>query len=109
MTREALRQDLSPAHTFVDFEQGINAAVKRLREALRDSAATPQSVQNRTPVLLAFLVELPSVEARGKGGCPIRSVVSRHLTMVTSPARSGRRTQETSVELIARASLRWSA
>ena len=41
VTREELRQQLWPADTFVDFEHGLNAAVKRLRDALGDSADTP--------------------------------------------------------------------
>jgi DNA-binding winged helix-turn-helix (wHTH) protein len=38
VTREELRQRLWPADTFVDFEHGLNSAVKRLRDALGDSA-----------------------------------------------------------------------
>jgi DNA-binding winged helix-turn-helix (wHTH) protein len=34
VTREELQKRLWPEGTFVDFEQGLNAAVKRLREAL---------------------------------------------------------------------------
>jgi DNA-binding winged helix-turn-helix (wHTH) protein len=45
VAREALRQELWPADTYVDFEQGINAAVKRLREALGDSAETPRFIE----------------------------------------------------------------
>ena len=45
VTREAIRQELWPADTYVDFEQGINAAVKRLREALGDSAETPRFIE----------------------------------------------------------------
>jgi Tol biopolymer transport system component/DNA-binding winged helix-turn-helix (wHTH) protein len=41
VTREELRLKLWPADTFVDFDHGLNAAVKRLREALGDSADTP--------------------------------------------------------------------
>ena len=37
VTREELQQRLWPADTFVDFEHGINTAVKKLREALEDS------------------------------------------------------------------------
>ena len=44
-TREELKQRLWAADTFVDFEHGINAAVKRLRQALDDSAETPQFVE----------------------------------------------------------------
>lgn len=38
VTREELRRELWPADTFVDFEHSLNAAVKRLRDALGDSA-----------------------------------------------------------------------
>ena len=45
VTREELRQRLWQADTFVDFEHGVNAAVKRLRETLGDSAETPQFIE----------------------------------------------------------------
>src|SRR5919106_2821322 len=45
VTREELRQRLWPADTFVDFDQGLNAAVRRLRDALGDSADTPRFVE----------------------------------------------------------------
>lgn len=45
ITREALRQALWPADTFVDFEHGLNAAVRRLREALGDDAEAPRFVE----------------------------------------------------------------
>ena len=38
VSREALRQRLWPADTFVDFDNGLNTAVSKLREALGDSA-----------------------------------------------------------------------
>ena len=45
VTREELRITLWPADTFVDFDHGLNAAVKRLRDALGDSAENPQFVE----------------------------------------------------------------
>ena len=45
VTREELRARLWPSDTFVDFEQGVNAAVKRLREALGDTADAPRFIQ----------------------------------------------------------------
>ncbi len=45
VTREELRQRLWHGNTFVDFEHGVNAAVKRLRETLGDSAETPQFIE----------------------------------------------------------------
>jgi Tol biopolymer transport system component/DNA-binding winged helix-turn-helix (wHTH) protein len=43
--REELRKRLWPKETFVDYEQALNAAVNRLREALRDSAERPTYVE----------------------------------------------------------------
>ncbi len=43
--RQELRQQLWPADTFVDFEHGVNAAVKRLREVLEDSADNPRFIE----------------------------------------------------------------
>lgn len=45
VSREQLRQRLWPSGTFVDFEQGLNAAVKRLRYVLGDSSGTPRFVE----------------------------------------------------------------
>jgi DNA-binding winged helix-turn-helix (wHTH) protein len=41
VTREELHKKLWPADTFVDFEHGLNAAIKRLRDALGESAEAP--------------------------------------------------------------------
>ncbi len=45
VTREELRENLWPADTFVDFDHGLNSAVARLREALRDSAEKPRFIE----------------------------------------------------------------
>ena len=45
VTRDELRQRLWPDDTFVDFEHGLNAAVKRLRDALGDAADDPRYVE----------------------------------------------------------------
>src|SRR5262249_13757992 len=41
IAREELRRKVWPSDTFVDFDHGINNAIKRLREALGDTAETP--------------------------------------------------------------------
>jgi DNA-binding winged helix-turn-helix (wHTH) protein len=38
VTREELRQRLWTSDTFVDFDRGLNSAIRKLREALDDSA-----------------------------------------------------------------------
>lgn len=45
VTREALRKRLWPDDTFVDFEHGLNAAVRRLRDALGDSPQSPRFIE----------------------------------------------------------------
>src|SRR4051812_44787657 len=45
VTREELRKRLWPKDTFIDYEQALNAAVNRLREALRDSAEQPTFIE----------------------------------------------------------------
>jgi TolB-like protein len=45
VTREELQQLLWPNDTFVDFEHGLNAAIRRLRFALEDSADNPQFIE----------------------------------------------------------------
>ena len=43
--REELQDRLWPSQTFVEFENGVNAAVKRLRERLGDSADKPRYIE----------------------------------------------------------------
>src|SRR5688572_24556521 len=45
VTREDLRKQLWPGNTIVDFEHSINAAMKRLREAVGDSANAPRFIE----------------------------------------------------------------
>lgn len=45
VTREELRKRIWPADTFVDFDQGLNNAVKKLRDALADDAENPSFIE----------------------------------------------------------------
>jgi TolB-like protein/DNA-binding winged helix-turn-helix (wHTH) protein/Flp pilus assembly protein TadD len=45
VTREELRQHLWPSDTFVDFDNGLNNSVNKLRIALGDSASAPRFVE----------------------------------------------------------------
>jgi TolB-like protein/DNA-binding winged helix-turn-helix (wHTH) protein len=45
VTREELRKELWPADTFVDFDVGLNVAVKKLRDAIGDSAENSRFVE----------------------------------------------------------------
>ena len=45
VTREELRAALWPGDTFVDFDYGVNTAIKKVRWALGDSADNPRFIQ----------------------------------------------------------------
>src|SRR6266567_723014 len=45
VTRQELKKKLWPDDTFVDFDQSLNKAVNRLREALKDSAEHPRFIE----------------------------------------------------------------
>ena len=47
VSRDELREKIWPSDTFVDFDHGINNAIKRLREALGDPAESPAYKRSR--------------------------------------------------------------
>jgi len=55
VTREELQAKLWPADTFVDFDHGLNAAVKRLRDALGDTAENPRFIETLADGGIDFL------------------------------------------------------
>jgi DNA-binding winged helix-turn-helix (wHTH) protein len=68
LTREEIRQRLWPNNTIVEFDHSINAAIKRLREALNDSADDPRFVETLARRGYRFKV---AVEAAPEGPNPI--------------------------------------
>jgi DNA-binding winged helix-turn-helix (wHTH) protein len=73
VTREELQKDLWPDETFVDFEQGINAAVKRLRVALEDSADKPRFIETLPRRGYRFIARVEN------GALPTSAAVEVHL------------------------------
>ena len=74
VTREELQQRLWPADTFVEFDKGIYNALKRLREALGDSAENPRYVETLPRRGYRFIAPITN-------SCPIASVDHRHVTI----------------------------
>jgi Tol biopolymer transport system component/DNA-binding winged helix-turn-helix (wHTH) protein len=67
VTREELRNRLWPADTYVDFDHSLNAAIRRLRDALGDSAENPtfvETVARRGYRFLAPVSAGPATEDR---------------------------------------------
>ncbi|HET6178660.1 MAG TPA: winged helix-turn-helix domain-containing protein [Candidatus Sulfotelmatobacter sp.] len=58
VTREEIRQKLWPVDTFVDFDNGLNTAINKIREALGDSAENPRFIETLSRRGYRFLGDL---------------------------------------------------
>jgi Tol biopolymer transport system component/DNA-binding winged helix-turn-helix (wHTH) protein len=79
VTRDELRQELWPADMFVDFDHGLNSAVARLREALRDSAENPRFIETVAKRGYRFVAPLNTNSQKERELVPIRAANSRLL------------------------------
>jgi len=61
VTREEIREKLWPADTFVDFEHGLNTSVKKLRQALCDSADEPRYIETVPRIGYRLIVPVETV------------------------------------------------
>ena len=70
VTREELRSRLWPDGTFVDFDHSLNAAIKRLRDALNDDPDNPRFIETLPKRGYRFLVPVddPSMRQIETGG-----------------------------------------
>ena len=73
VTREELRRELWSTDTFVDFDHGLNAAVKRLRDALDDSAENPRFIETLPRHGYRFIMPaVPEMKAKAATRLPTR-------------------------------------
>lgn len=81
VTREALRAKLWPADTFVEFDDSLNHAVQKLREALSDSAEQPRYIETLARRGYRFIAPLqpqPSDVAAQPATSVVRPIRLRH-------------------------------
>ena len=76
VTREELQQKIWPSDTFVDFDHGLYNAIKRLREALGDSAETPRFVETLSRRGYRFVgkIECDAPRARSLAVLPLENL-----------------------------------
>ncbi len=84
VSREELRQQLWPEGTFVDFEHGLNTAIKKIRDVLSDDAEIPRYIETIPRKGYRFLVPVsldgvPTIQAPPAAPRPWQS---RKLLMV---------------------------
>jgi Tol biopolymer transport system component/DNA-binding winged helix-turn-helix (wHTH) protein len=102
VTREELRKKLWPADTFVDFDHGLNAAIRRLRDGLGDTAETPRFVETvaRRGYRFVGAVESPervAERARSLRGAPWRWIAGSLIAAVVACALYYARRSHTSI------------
>jgi TolB-like protein/DNA-binding winged helix-turn-helix (wHTH) protein/Tfp pilus assembly protein PilF len=92
VTREEIRSRLWPQDTFIDFDHGLNAAVRRLRDALNDNAETPRFVETlprRGYRFIAPVERLDIEEAdQQKAGVATNATVTSTASMETAASPS---------------------
>jgi DNA-binding winged helix-turn-helix (wHTH) protein/Tol biopolymer transport system component len=90
VTHDALVMHLWPPDTFVDYEQGLKKAVKRLREALNDSAEHPRFIETLPRQGYRFIANL-EFDAPDRSRSAEPAVLALHLvTADRMPAGSRR-------------------
>jgi DNA-binding winged helix-turn-helix (wHTH) protein/TolB-like protein/tetratricopeptide (TPR) repeat protein len=62
VTREELRRTLWAEDTYVDFETGLNVAIKKVRQALGDSATAPRFIETVPKRGYRFLADVRVIE-----------------------------------------------
>ena len=87
VTREELRTQLWSESTFVDFDAGLNAAIRRLRDALNDSAGTPRYIETIPRHGYRFIAQAeldgpPSTEAENESSS---ALTHSHLQQEFTP------------------------
>ncbi len=86
VTREDLRTHLWAADTFVEFDDSLNHAVKKLREALEDRADTPRYIETLPKYgyrFIADVAEADMAEAPVAEAGPARRILGKAAVVVT--------------------------
>jgi TolB-like protein/DNA-binding winged helix-turn-helix (wHTH) protein/tetratricopeptide (TPR) repeat protein len=91
VTREELQRLIWPSDTFVDFDRGVYNAVKKLREALGDSAESPRFIETLSRRGYRFIAPV------SPNGNTASSVEASSIVAERAPARTSRRTLQLSL------------
>ncbi len=99
VTREELRNQNWPVDTFVDFDNSLNTAINKLREALGDSADNPRFIETLPRRGYRFIAPVTNVDGTTRGtaagvsaGVPLRSrkiVVTAAIALLAAGIAGG--------------------
>jgi TolB-like protein/DNA-binding winged helix-turn-helix (wHTH) protein/Flp pilus assembly protein TadD len=92
VSREELRNRVSPNESWGDFDQAVNIAIAKLRSALGDSAESPRYIETLPKRGYRFIAEVSFVEADGRvrrpesGSAESPGLEAEHQLPGTGPA-----------------------
>ena len=89
VTREELRKEIWPEDTFVDFDNSLNTAINKLREALGDSADNPRFVETLPRRGYRFLAPVSGKDGTPKGTATVVGTTSTPRNRKTVAAVTG--------------------
>ncbi len=88
VTRDEIRSRIWPSDTFVDFDHGLNTAVKKLRQALEDESETPKYIETLPRRGYRFIGEMTpgetSVLTVNEQPCPTPAVPNHRSALIIS-------------------------
>jgi TolB-like protein/DNA-binding winged helix-turn-helix (wHTH) protein len=85
VTREEIREQIWGSETFVDFEQGLNFAINRIRTVLGDDADNPRYIETLPRRGYRFVAQVERVEV-GSKDLPVM--------LATAPSGDGRESRQ---------------
>src|SRR5215469_13176952 len=85
VTREELQQKLWPADTFVDFDVGLNSAIRKIRQALGDDADHPRYIETAAKRGYRFLA--PVNRTTGDAAVKSESPPTPPASVLTTPLK----------------------
>jgi DNA-binding winged helix-turn-helix (wHTH) protein/Flp pilus assembly protein TadD len=86
VTREEIQEALWASGTFVDHEQGINTAIRRIRFVLNDNAETPRFLQTVPRRGYCFVAAVERVSPTNVAAAWLEATLSPPLQLVEPPA-----------------------
>ncbi len=90
ITREEMQQRLWSSDTFVDFEHGLNSAIKKLRAALGDSPENSRYIETLPRLGYRFIAPVEEIPTGGRSA-PEAPVVTIHLERAAKTEESRHR------------------
>src|ERR1039457_5646501 len=98
VTREEVRQRLWPQNTFVEFDNSLGVAIRKVRDALNDDAEAPRYVETVPRRGYRFVAPVTALEPVGSpdrppptGSVTEESSISSRIGMEAAPSHSWRK------------------